>query len=59
MSKLAELLLLLAALFTAAALPTFLFATKIDRDEFQKSGTSIVLIGAVVTAYRCWKKQDQ
>lgn len=54
--KLLELVVVFVALLSAAALPTFLFASNVDADEYQKTGASAALIAALMAVYKIWRK---
>ena len=52
-----ELLILLFAVLFVTQLPTFLFASTINADEWVKSISGVTSGGAVFAAYKLWKGQ--
>lgn len=45
---------LLLLIVVAALLPNFLLASRVDADEFVKSGTGVATVGAIVAIWKAW-----
>ena len=50
-----ELMILLVSVLFVTQLPTFVFASQINADEWLKSLSGVTSGGAVFAAYKLWK----